>query len=198
MTYYDPDFGFLFLKSGWQKARKEALCTPLTCEWEETVIEWVHQATVNEGLRSFLESLRHYGDSDNLNPDAELTESKTRLLTLLTSESTKGLKRQLATLQFHRQNLAVFPEHFFSKHLVATLRQASLDLREELYHNGPTVTYELEPEFFYYAVSREYASELVSHLASALKEQEPHDVDLFLSLAHACATGEAEMFVMDK
>lgn len=53
MTYYDPDFGFLFLKARWQRARKEALRTPLTTEWLTTVSEWIQQATVSEGLRRF-------------------------------------------------------------------------------------------------------------------------------------------------
>jgi hypothetical protein len=39
MTYYDPDFGFLFLKAGWQSARKQALRTPLTAERLTTVSE---------------------------------------------------------------------------------------------------------------------------------------------------------------
>ncbi|SFQ82323.1 hypothetical protein [Hymenobacter arizonensis] len=206
MTHYDPDFGFLFLRSGWQKARKEALRTPLTREWKDAVIAWVRQATVSEGLRSFLVPFQPYEDSVNHGPDAEFAESKTGLLALLTGDATKGLKRQLATLHFYRQNLAVFPERFiepspalfFSEPLVAALRHGPLDLRGELYESGPTIAYELEPECFYYAVSQEFAGEVIRHLPPPLPARKPHDLNLFLSLAHASAMGEVEMLVMDK
>jgi hypothetical protein len=206
MTYYDPDFGFLFLKSGWQKARKEALRTPLTPEWKETISEWIQQATVSEGLRSFQEPLRRFGDSVPPNSDVEFAESKASLLALLTSSSKKELKGQLATLQFYRQYLAIFPERFieplpelsFSEPLVTALRQAPLDLRKELYSTGSTTAYELEPDFFYYAVSQGFAGEVVRQLPAALQGQQPPDLALFLSLAHGCATGEIELLVMDK
>ena len=89
MTYYDPDFGFLFLKAGWQRARKEALRMPLTTEWLATVSEWVQQATVSEGLRSFQEPLKRYGDSVSLPPEVVFAEHKTSILTLLSSGSKK-------------------------------------------------------------------------------------------------------------
>jgi hypothetical protein len=206
MPYYDPDFGFLFLKSGWQQARKEVLRTPLTPEWQEAVSEWIQQATVSEELRSFQESLRRFGDSVPPNPDAEFAARKANLLALLTSSSKKELKSLLATLQFYRQYLAIFPERFieplpelaFSEPLVAALRQAPLDLRKELYFTGSTTAYELEPGFFYYAVSQRFVGEIVSQLPNALQGQQPPDLALFLSLAHDCATGEVELLVMDK
>lgn len=206
MTYYDPDFGFLFLKAGWQRARKEALRTPLTAEWLTTVSEWVQQATVSEGLRSFQEPLRRYGNAVSLSPEVVFAEQKKSLLTLLTSSSKKELKYHLASLQFYRQWLAVFPERFieplpelsFSEPLVKGLRQPPLDLRQELYFSGPTTAYELEPDFFYYAISQEYAEEVVRQLPAALHGHRPSDLDLFLSLAQACASGEVELLVLDK
>lgn len=206
MTYYDPDFGFLFLKAGWQTARKEAMRTPLTPERKDTVSEWIQQVIVSEELRNFQEPLRRFGDSVPLNSDVAFAESKANLLALLTSGSKKELKRQLATLQFYRQYLAIFPERFieplpelsFSEPLVAALRQAPLDLRKELYFTGPTTAYELEPGFFYYAVSQVFAGEVVRQLPAAFQGQQPPDLALFLSLAHGCATGEVELLVMDK
>lgn len=206
MTYYDPDFGFLFLKAGWQRARKEALRTPLTTEWLTTVSEWIQQATVSEGLRRFQEPLRQYGDADSLPPEVLFAEKKTSLLTLLASSSKQELKRHVAMRQSYRQYLAVFPERFieplpelaFSEPLVKALRQAPLDLRQELYSSGPTTAYELEPDFFYYAVSQEYAGEVVRQLPAALHGHRPPDLDLFLALAQACASGEVELLVLDK
>lgn len=206
MTYYDPDFGFLFLKSGWQTARKEVLRTPLTPEWKGIVREWIQQATVSEELRSFQASLRRFGDLVPPNSAVAFAESKASLLALLTSSSQKELKRQLATLQFYRQSLALFPERFiepfpelsFSEPLVAALRQAPLDLRKELYFTGCTTAYELEPNFFYYAVSHDFACEVVRQLPTALQGQQPPDLALFLSLVHSCANGEVELLVLDR
>lgn len=206
MPYYDPDFGFLFLKAGWQKARKQALRTPLTAKWQATVSKWIQQANLSEGLRSFQEPLRRFGEADSLPPEVAFAERKTSLLALLASGSKKEVKRHLATLQFFRQYLAVFPERFidplpelsFSEPLVEALRQAPLDLRKELYFTGATTAYELEPDFFYYAVSQEYAGEVARQLPAALLGHEPADLDLFLSLAHACARGEVELLVLDR
>jgi hypothetical protein len=166
----------------------------------------VQQATVSEGLRHFQEPLRRYGNADSLPPEGLFAEQKTSLLTLLASSSQKELKRHVATLQFYRQYLAVFPERFitplpelaFSEPLVKALRQAPLDLRQELYASGPTTAYELEPNFFYYAVSQAYAREVVRQLPAALHGHRPPDLALFLSLAQACASGEAELLVLDK
>jgi hypothetical protein len=193
------------LKAGWQSAWKQALRTPLTAEWLATVREWVQQATISEGLRSFQEPLRWYGDAASFPPEVVFAQQKTSLLRLLTSGSQEGLKRRVASLQFYCQYLAIFPERFiaplpelsFSETLVKGLRQAPLDLRQELYFNGPTTAYELKPDFFYYAVSQEYTAEVVRQLPAALHGYRPPDLDLFLSLAQACASGEIELLVMD-
>lgn len=166
----------------------------------------MQQATISEGLRSFQEPLRHFGDADSFSAEVAFAERKTGLLALLTSGSKKELKHLLATLQFYRQYLAVFPERFIdpfpelscSEPLVEALRRAPLDLRKELYFTGTTRAYELEPGFFYYAVSQEYAGEVARQLPGALHGHKPADLDLFLSLAQACARGEAELLVLDK
>jgi hypothetical protein len=138
MLYADPDFGFLFFNSDWQATRKAAKRLPLTAEWQGTVSTWIQQATLSDGLRRFVESLRRHGESHTPDPDADLAQLKAEVLDLLNTGSKRSRKDALATLQFYRQSLAVFPERFlepvpalyFSEPLVQVLRHAPLYLRQ--------------------------------------------------------------------
>jgi hypothetical protein len=207
MTPADPDFGFLFLKAGWQAARKRLLRSPLDPHAAATASNWLTQTSTSPTFIAF---------SNGFSPDAtgtlidDFNDYRRETLSELAHQTGVGLKSQVNTMRFYRDYLAVFPELFFkavpalffSTKLVEVLRDPPVDsglpsLKQELYFTGPPVAYELEKNLFFYAISPTFAKKIVTVLPQVLVQEAPHDLVLFSQLAAACAEGVIEMLVID-
>jgi hypothetical protein len=207
MTFPDPDFGFLFLKAGWQTARKRLLRLPLDPQATSTARDWLTEASASPAFIAF---------SSGFIPDkagtlvTDFDDYRRETLSELTYQTGAALKRQVNTMRFYREYLAVFPELFFkavpalffSTTLVEVLRDPPSDsglpaLKQELYFTHPPVAYELEKDLFFYAVSPLFAKKIALTLPQLLAKEAPHDLALFRQLAVACAEGAVEMLVID-
>jgi hypothetical protein len=207
MTPADPDFGFLFLKVGWQAARKRLLRSPLDPQATATASHWLTQTSASPAFIAF---------SNGFSPDAtgtllhDFDDYRRETLSELAHQTGAGLKSQVNTMRFYRDYLAVFPELFFkavpalffsTKH-VDVLRDPPVNsglpaLKQELYFTGPPVAYEIEKDLFFYAVSPAFAKRIATVLPQVLAQEAPHDLGLFSQLAAACAEGTMEMLVID-
>lgn len=203
LTYPDPDFAFLFLKPGWLAARKRILRSPLATDSLSAAITKLNQTTISPALAAFEQGFAEGTVSHSL---SSFDTAKTEVLEELAQLTGSALKKQVNTLHFYQEYLAVFPELFFqavptlhfSTALIEALRHPPLDLRWELYEHKPITAHELDDELFFYSLSQSYATALVDKLPTLFAEvPAPHDLALFRHLAAACAAGTVEILVYD-